>query len=180
MNDQGSGIEDRGSGTRPKKRSWIPIVIGIVLLFAVVAVGAMVLTAMWFRESMTITRSSEDAATQQFDDVRRRFAGQEPLIQLVDGRPQFMADRASEGPPPAPLTSIHVIAYDRDEGNTVTFSLPFWLLRMKSGPIRISAYQQGWDDRGVSFRVEDIEKHGPGIIVDVTEKDQGRVLIWAQ
>ena len=39
---------------------------------------------------------------------------------------------------------------------------------MKSGPIRISAYQQGWDDRGVSFRVEDIEKHGPGIIVDVT------------
>ncbi len=62
----------------------------------------------------------------------------------------------------------------------MTFSLPFWLLRMKSGPIRISAYQQGWDDRGVSFRVEDIEKHGPGIIVDVTEPNQGRVLIWAQ
>ena len=51
---------------------------------------------------------------------------------------------------------------------------------MKSGPIRISAYQQGWDDRGVSFRVEDIEKHGPGIIVDVTEPNEGRVLIWAQ
>ena len=180
MSDQGSGIGDQGSGIRPKKRSWIPIVIGIFLLIAVVAVGAIVLTAMWFRESMTITRSSEDSATRQFEDVRRRFPGQEPLIQLVDGRPQFAADRASEAVPAVPLTSIHVIAYDRDEGNTVTFSLPFWLLRMKSGPIRISAYQQGWDDRGVSFRVEDIEKHGPGIIVDVTEKDEGRVLIWAQ
>ena len=62
----------------------------------------------------------------------------------------------------------------------MTFSLPFWLLRMKSGPIRISAYQQGWDDRGVSFRIEDIEKHGPGIIVDHTERDEGRVLIWAE
>ena len=80
-----------------------------------------------------------------------------------------------------PITGkFTLVAYDRDEGNTVTFSLPFWLLRMKSGPIRISAYQQGWDDRGVSFRVEDIEKHGPGIIVDVTEKNEGRVLIWAQ
>jgi len=180
MNDQGSGIGDPGSGPRPKKRSWIPIVIGIFVLFAVVAAGAMVLTAMWFRQNMSVTRSNEDAATQQFEDVRRRFPGQEPLIQLVDGRPQSAADRVSEAVPRAPLTSVHVIAYDRDEGNTVTFSLPFWLLRMKSGPIRISAYQQGWDDRGVSFRVEDIETHGPGIIVDITEPNEGRVLIWAE
>jgi len=180
MRDQGSGIGDPGSGHRPKKRSWIPIVIGIFLLVAVVAVGAIVLTAVWFRQNLTITQGSEDAATQQFKQVRRGYAGQQPLIQLVDGHPQYVAERASQTPSAAPLTSIHVIAYDRDEGNTVTFSLPFWLLRLKSGPIRISAYQQGWDDRGVSFRVEDIEKHGPGIIVDVTEPNEGRVLIWAQ
>jgi hypothetical protein len=180
MNEGGSGNGDQGSGARPKKRSWIPIVIGVFLLFAIVAVGAIVVTAMWFRQNISVTRSSEDAAAQQFEDVRRRFPGQEPLIQLVDGRPQYTADRVSMAGARAPLTSVHVIAYDRDEGNTVTFSLPFWLLRMKSGPIRISAYQQGWDDRGVSFRVEDIEKHGPGIIVDVTEKNEGRVLIWAQ
>jgi hypothetical protein len=180
MNGQGSGIGDQGSGPARKKRRWIPILIGVVLLVGVVAVGAIALTAMWFRESMTITQNTEDAATQQFEDVRRRFPGQQPLIQLVDGRPQYTANRVSDAAPRAPLTSVHVIAYDRDEGNTVTFSLPFWLLRMKSGPIRISAYQQGWDDRGVSFQVEDIEKHGPGIIVDVTEPNEGRVLIWAQ
>jgi len=163
-----------------KKRRWIPILVGVLLLFGVVALGAIALTVSWFRQNMSVTRSNEDAATQQFEDVRRRFPGQQPLIQLVDGRPQYAADRASEAAPAVPLTSVHVIAYDRDEGNTVTFSLPFWLLRMKSGPIRISAYQQGWDDRGVSFRVEDIEKHGPGIIVDVTEPNEGRVLIWAQ
>ena len=62
----------------------------------------------------------------------------------------------------------------------MTFTLPFWVLRLKSGPIRISAYQQGWDDRGVSFRIEDIERHGPGIIVDASEPGEGRVLIWAE
>lgn len=152
----------------------------MVLLLGVVAVGAIALTAMWFRQNLTITQGREDAATQQFEEVRRRYAGQEPLIRLVDGRPQYVVERAGQAAPRAALSSIHVIAYDRDEGNTVRFSLPFWLLRMKSGPIRISAFQQGWDDRGVEFRVEDLEKHGPGIIVDVVERNEGRVLIWAE
>ena len=177
MNDEEAG--NREPGAR-KKRRWIPIVIGVVLLFGVLAIGAVAFTALWFRENMTITQSSEEAATQQFEEVRRRFAGQEPLIQLVDGRPQITRELSELAVPRAPLSAIHVIAYDRDEGNTVSFSLPFWLLRMKSGPIRISAYQQGWDDRGVAFRVEEIERHGPGIVVDVSEPGEGRVLIWAE
>ena len=178
MSDQGSGIGDQGPAR--KKRRWIPILLGVMALLGIIAVGAIAFTAMWFRQNMTISRSSEDSAMRQFETVRARFPGQQPLIQLVDGHPQYVAERASQSTTSAPLSSVHVLAYDRDEGNTVTFSLPFWLLRMTSGPIRISAYQQGWDDRGVSFRVEDIEKHGPGIIVDVTERNEGRVLIWAE
>ncbi len=163
-----------------KKRRWIPILLGVLLLLGIVAVGAIVLTVSWFRQNMTITESTSEAATRQFDDVRARFPGQQPLIQLVDGRPQYVAERASQSPTAAPLTTLHVIAFDNDEGKVVSFSLPFWILRLKSGPIRISAYQQGWDDRGVSFRIEDIERHGPGIIVDTAERGQGRVLIWAE
>ena len=117
---------------------------------------------------------------QQMDEVRSRFPGQQPLIQLVDGEPQLVTERASQASTQTTLSTLHVIAFDSDEGNLVNFSLPFWLLRLKSGPIRLSAYQQGWDDRGVSFRVEDIEKHGPGIIVDVTRPGEGRVIIWAE
>jgi hypothetical protein len=73
-----------------------------------------------------------------------------------------------------------VMAWDDEEGQLVAFSLPFWLLRMKSGPIRLSAYSQGWDDRGVSFRIEDLERHGPGLVLDVQERREGRVLIWAE
>ncbi len=163
-----------------RTRRWVPILIGVLVLFGVLAVGATVLTVSWFRQNITITRTSEETAVRRFDEVRSRYPGQEPLIQLVDGRPQYLAERATQSTAARPLSSIHVLAYDRDEGSTVTFSLPFWLLRMKSGPIRLSAYHQGWDDRGVSFRVEDLEKHGPGIVLDVTEPNEGRVLIWAE
>ena len=58
--------------------------------------------------------------------------------------------------------------------------VPFWLLRLKSGPIAFSSYASGFDDRRVRLRVEDIERRGPGIVLDVAEPNEGRVLIWAE
>jgi hypothetical protein len=170
------------NGEQPKKkRRWIPIVLGVLFVCFVLAAAAIFLTVSWFRQNMVVTEASEGAATRQFDDVHARFPGQQPLIQLVDGKPQYVAERASQSSSQTTLTTLHVLAFDSDEGKVVNFSLPFWILRMKSGPIRISAYQQGWDDRGVSFKIEDIEKHGPGIIVDANDdRRNGRVLIWAE
>ena len=168
-----------GDTPPPKKRNWLAIVLGVFLLFGILGVGCVVLTVSWFRQNLVVTASNEESANQQFEEVRKRFPGQQPLIQIVDGKPELNSARAGETPAQTTLSTMHVIAYDPDEGNIVNFSLPFWLLRMKSGPIRISAYQQGWDDRGVSFRVEDIEKHGPGIIVDVARPGEGRVIVWA-
>lgn len=178
MTDEGSGIGDTGAPPR-KKRSWIPIVVGVLILLAFVAIGVIGLTINYFRQHMEISASSESDAMRQFDEILAKFPGQQPLIQLVDGRPQYVAERATRESAQPMLNALHVIAYDRNKGQVVTFSLPFWLLRMKSGPLRISAYQQGWDDRGLTFQVEDIEKHGPGIIMDATERRDGRVLIWA-
>ena len=163
---------------KPRKGKWLAIILGVLIVFGMLAVGCVVVAVTFFRQNMAVTESSEDAAMRQMDDVRSRFPGQQPLIQMVDSRPQFV-ERASQGAAPA-LSTLHVMAFDRDEGNLVNVSLPFWMLRLKPGPIRISAYQQGWDDRGVSFTVADIEKHGPGIIVDVTEAGEGRVVIWAE
>src|SRR5688572_13237582 len=168
-----------GDTPPPKKRKWLAIILGVVFFFGIMAVGCVVLTVSYFRQNMAVTETSEEAALREMDAIRARFPGQQPLIQLVDGHPEIL-QRTGDSPTRTSLTTLHIAAFDSDEGNLVKFSLPFWLIRMKSGPIRISAYQQGWDDRGVSFRVEDIEKHGPGIIVDVTEPNEGRVLIWAQ
>jgi hypothetical protein len=174
-------MTDQGSGAAPKKRKWVAIILGVLFVFGMLAVGCVVVAVSFFRQNMEFTENiTEDTAKSEFDAVYTRFPGQKPLIQMVDGRPQIVAERASQGAAQKSLTTLHVVAFDTDDGNMVNFSLPFWLLRMKSGPIRISAYQQGWDDRGVSFRIEDIEKHGPGIIVDASQPNEGRVVIWAE
>ncbi len=163
-----------------KKRTWIWIVLGVFLFLVVLAIGGIIFSVSFLRQSMSVTGMSATAADSEFDSVRAKFAGQQPLIQLVDGRPQYDADRTAASTSTTPLKTMHVMAWDDDEGQLVTFALPFWLLRLKSGPIQLSAYSQGWDDRGVSFRVEDLERHGPGLLMDVKEPDEGRVLIWVE
>ena len=168
-----------GDTPAPKKRyTWLYVILGALLVMGMLSVGCVVGAVWFFRQNFEVHRTSEQAAMQQLDEVRAKFAGQQPLIQLVDGKPQVVERTAQQGAPP--LKTLHVIAFDSDEENIVNFTLPFWLVRMKSGPIRISAYQQGWDDRGIAFNVEEIEKAGPGIIADITREREGRVIIWAE
>ncbi|HJU42421.1 MAG TPA: hypothetical protein VJ691_06380 [Vicinamibacterales bacterium] len=165
----------------PKKRTWVWVVVGVFFVLVVLAIAGITISVAFFRQSMTVTAMSSNNATEQFDAVRARYPGQQPLIQMVDDRPQFIADRATKsGAVSTSLKTMHVMAWDEDEEQLVTFSLPFWVLRLKSGPIRLSAYSQGWDDRGVSFRIEDLERAGPGIVLDFTERREGRVLVWAE
>lgn len=163
-----------------KKRKWIPIVLGILVVFVVLAIGGIVFVVSFMRQNLDIASMSATSADDEFAKQRERFAGKKPLIEIVDGRPQYLGDRAGAPSSTVPLKTMHVMAWDDDEGKLVTFSLPFWLLRLKSGPIQLSAYSQGWDDRGVSFRVEDLEKHGPGLLMDLSEPAEGRVMIWVE
>ena len=171
------------NGDKKTKRTWVWVVVGVFSVLVVLAIGGIMFSVAFFRQNMTITDVSERTAATEFEAVRARFAGQQPLIEMRDGRPQYIAERASQKNSTVPLKTMHVMAFDDDEGNEgklVNFSLPFWLLRLKSGPIRLSAYSQGWDDRGVSFSIEDLEKFGPGLLMDLTEAREGRVLIWVE
>ena len=166
--------------TPKKKRTWLWVLLGVFAVVVVMAIGGIVFSVAFLRQSMTVTAMSPTNADREFEAIRAKFAGQQPLIRMIDGRPEYVADRAKESASTTPLKSMHVMAWDDEEERLVTFSLPFWLLRMKSGPIRLGAYAQGWDDRGVSFRIEDLERHGPGLVLDVHERSEGRVIIWAE
>ena len=169
------------NGEQKPKRTWVWVLIGVVFVLCVIAIGGIVFTAAFVRQNMTITDTTETDVAAEFDKVRAQFAGQKPLVQIVDGRPQYVADRV-ERPADSrrPLKTMHVLAWDDDEGKMVSFALPMWLLRLKSGPIQLSAYSQGWDDRGVSFRVEDLEKYGPGLLMDLDDARQGKILMWVE
>jgi hypothetical protein len=159
---------------------WAQIVLGLAIVLVFVAIGAVIFGVAWMREHVDIADSNEAEATRAFDEIHARFPGQLPLLELRDGTPHYVEERASQPQSTTTITTMHVVAWDTDERRLVKVAVPWWVLRLKSGTISFSSYASGIDDAGVKLRPEDIERHGPGILLDFTVKREGRVLIWTE
>jgi hypothetical protein len=159
---------------------WVQIVGGIAIVLAFLAIGAVVIGISWMREHVDVVDSNETEATRAFDEIHARFPGQKPLLELRDGTPHYLEDRASTGSSSATITTMHVVAWDSDERRLAKVDVPWWILRMKSGTISFSSYATGLDDAGVKLTPEEIERHGPGLLLDFTKPGEGRVLIWTE
>jgi type II secretory pathway pseudopilin PulG len=164
-----------------KRRNWPWILFGVGVVIIVIGIAAIVATTGWVQQNLTVQDSTEADAEREFDAVRTRFAGRPPLMELRDGRPVYTGGTPPEAPgSPPSLDRLHVLVWDPTERRLASFALPFWFLRLKSGPIEFSAYASGMDDEGVNLRPEDIEKFGPGIVIDTTSPSGERVLVWTQ
>ena len=115
-----------------------------------------------------------------FEEVRRQFTNQKPLIEL-DERGHFVhanTDRPTSDRRPQ---SLNVMAFDPDEGRVVKMDIPFWLLATEDArqPRRHRRTIRS-TSATLKLTVEDLERYGP----DAHRRPQGRagerVLVWSQ
>lgn len=162
------------------KRRWPYILLGVAVLLVFVGIGAIVVMVAWFQENLQVDETTQGEAAVEFERVRERFPGREPLLELHDGMPRYTKERDAPAAAQGGLSTFHILVWDPADEQLARISLPFWFLRLKSDPIRFSAYAAGLDEEGVTLRPEDIERYGPGIILDTTTRAGERVLLWAQ
>ncbi|HUE88642.1 MAG TPA: hypothetical protein VMO26_21405 [Vicinamibacterales bacterium] len=164
-----------------KRRNWPWILFGVAVVIVVIGIAAIVATTAWVQQNLTVQDSTDVDAEREFDAVRARFAGRPPLLELRNGRPVYTGGQPPEPEASPPrLDRLNVLVWDPDDQRLASFAMPFWFLRLKSGPIEFSAYASGMDNEGVELRPEDIEKFGPGIVIDTTSPSGERVLVWTQ
>jgi hypothetical protein len=148
------------------------IIVGVLILLAIVGLGS----AVWlFMRSFDLEQADEPTASQQFDEIRGRFAGVTPVLAIRDERPVVTRRPSNQGTG-ARLTTLHVLAWDSDDHGLARIDLPFWLLRLKPGPIEISSDR--WDDTELNMTVEELERYGPTLVLDHTGEDGERVIVW--
>ena len=150
------------------------------MLIVFVGIGAIIGVAAWFQQNLRVEDSTASEAQTAFDEVRQRYGGRTPLLEIRDGRPAYGAGKPVESRPRTQLETLHVIAWDPDDKRLTNVAIPFWILRFKTRPIQFSSYASGLDDRGVDLRPEEVERYGAGIILDTTTRTGERVLLWAQ
>jgi len=166
------------------RRKWIPIVIGIVILVFLVGIGLIGGLVWMVTRQVSVQDVSAETGEQEFEKLRAPFAGQKPFIELpADGNEDdAVVHRELARHAPGKVSTIHLRVWVPSDGKLVKLDLPFWMVRMMgSKPIQFrSSEDAGF--RGVALKVtaEDLERRGPGLIIDHGLKDGERLLIWTE
>ena len=114
--------------------------------------------------------------------ARARFAGQRPLIELAHGDEPIVHREMMKAEAEQRLESIRVLAYDRRAGKLVRVSIPFWLLRVVPSHHFSFLNDNGIeiDSDRIRLTIEDVERRGPGLLLDTRDRHGSQVLIWTE
>jgi hypothetical protein len=163
-----------------KIKTWVWVVIGIVVFCVVGAVAVAGMGYYFFTKHFDTKVTSPASATVEFEQVKAQFNGQKPLIEL-DERGRFLRanpDRPTRSDNRRP-DQLFVLAFDPDDERIVKVTIPFWLLRLKAhGTVDFNGGQLELED--LKLTVEDLERFGPTLIVDHKSSGGERVLVWSQ
>ena len=164
-----------------KKRTWIVVVVGILISFFVLGAVMIGSAVFYVRRHISAQFVDTKAAADEFDRTRARFAGQEPLIELRGEHDAVVHRRRATTT--TELRTLRIIAFDEHQGKLVRVNIPFWFLRMMPGKRFNMKGEQGIDldtDR-MHLTVDDLERAGPGLVIDGTGRHgDGRVLVWTE
>jgi hypothetical protein len=162
-----------------KARRWAPIVFGVTVFIVFIALSAMAVSFVWVRDHLTIEAATDSGADGAFQEVRQRYSDRAPLLEM-HGTSVARQNPPPTGAPRTTLTTLHVLAWDAREERLARFDIPFWFLRLKETPIRFGTYATGLDELKISLTPEEIERYGPGIIVDISREGRDRALLWVE
>jgi len=166
------------TATSPR-RVWTSILVAVVMLFAfclLAAIGLGVYVS--YRYSATAVVPPQDARFK-FEHALAGVAMREPLVEVDDA--DIVVHRTPDRPR-RELSAMHVLAYDPRANKLVNVTVPGWLLRFAGrGRARLRIGESEVVQRlNGQVGLAELEQHGPGLVLDTTDVNGRRVLIWTE
>ena len=154
------------------------ILMAVVAVISLVGITVVGLGIWFFTSVIERVDANEERAERVFAEVRTRFAGSEPVMKMSERGPVVVRD-----PPPSSarkeLQNVRMMAWYPEDRRIASVSLPFWLVRMNPGAMNISA-SSAVPGVKVSITAADLDRYGPAVVIDHTDEDGSRVLIWTE
>lgn len=167
------------------RKRWIPIVVGIVIFVVIVGIGLIAGAIYVLTRQVEFQTIDTAAGGQEFEKLRARFDGQKPFIELTgDGEfkeARAIVHRELATNPTGKVSTIHIRVWSPEEQKLVSLDLPFWMARLTGNkPIDFQT-REGAIGR-VSLRVtaEELERRGPGLVMNHTAPRGESVLVWLE
>lgn len=171
---------DRHDGSTPTRR-WIGYLAGVLALLAAAGISVS-----WFLLSSwsELHVASRPEADQAFMEAMTQAGGGAPYLEISDTG-AVLVHRELERPRPVALGTLHLLAWEPDGERLLRMALPFWFIRIKmSGTLNLgtltTALAGDWEHLDLRVSEQDLEKRGPGIILDHRLSDGKRLLVWSE
>lgn len=165
------------------RKTWISVLIASVIVVGILAVSAVGGTAYFIYRHVNTQVVETGRAEEQFAQARARFAGQRPLIEIrKDEEPVLHREVIPATMPAAKLVTLHVLVYETDASKLVNVSIPMWLLRMVPSNKFSFMNDNGidFDTDRVHITLDDVERRGPGLLLDQADRRGSHVLVWTE
>jgi hypothetical protein len=170
--------------SQSNRKTWVSVLIAAVIIVGVLAVSAVGGAAYFIYRHVHTQFVPTDNAARQFESARSRFAGQAALLELRKGddEPVLHREVIPKVMPAAKLDTLRVLAYDTRANKLVNVSIPMWLLRLAPSNKFSFLNDNGIDldsDR-IHLTLDDLERRGPGLLLDQTDRRGSQVLVWTE
>ncbi|HYN08998.1 MAG TPA: hypothetical protein VES67_16565 [Vicinamibacterales bacterium] len=157
-------------------RTWVKVSLAGVAL-VVVGIAALAGTGAYFVLRNLDTRSATEAETlREFDVIRAKFGPRQPLVEIINPQSGDIRLNRLVHPEGRRATTLHVITWNVD-GEVLRTEVPVWLMRFSTLNVLSTL---GVAPDKFSLTAEDVQRYGPGIVVDYRRPGQNHVLIWVE
>jgi hypothetical protein len=168
------------------RKTWISILVAAVIIVGAMSLAVVGGTAFFIYRHVQAEFTSDQTAEQEFLAARERFEGQPPLIEIKRTQEAVVHRELIRGSGSVgrKLETLRVLAYDDRAGKIVRVSIPFWLLRMLPSHNLSFLNDEGIDvdidsDR-VRLTIDDLDRRGPGLLLDHKDRRGSQVLVWTE
>jgi hypothetical protein len=151
----------------------------VIAFWAVAAVLGLVIFGVTAWQAVSVSQAGRDDARERIAAVRARVGSRPPM---VDVDAAFTVVRRTQHPDtePTALDTLGVLAYRATSRNLVRIDVPFWFCKLKGPALEFVLRDTDLDLEQLGVSIEDLERHGPGLILDETSPDGDSLLVWTE
>jgi hypothetical protein len=168
-----------------RTKTWVSIIVGVLIVLVVLGAAALGGTIYFVASHVRQAPVEEARADDRFSETRQRLARRQPLVEIDDSDDVVIrrAEPAAVAANGARLQTLRALVYDPREGRIVEVDIPFWLLRLMPSGGRFSFLNDSgirFDSERSRLTLEDLERHGPGLVLDHRDRRGAQILVWTE